>query len=71
MLNRSNIIPNNCISNPLNGKIANEKLVVNPGIIKLIIVNEQTGHPAENKLNIEVKIPVPDSLLYFLISLNL
>ncbi len=41
------------------------------GINKVKIENEQTGHPAENKLNTLVNIPVPDSLLYFLISLNL
>ena len=51
--------------------MAKEKVMLNPGIKKLKIVNEQTGQPAENKLKILVNIPVPDSLLYFLISLNL
>ena len=70
LINKSNM-PNNCISNPLNGKIAREKVTLNPGIKKLKIVKEQTGQPAENKLKMLVNIPVPDSLLYFLISLNL
>ena len=71
MLIINNKIPSNCISNPLNGNIAKENVTLIPGIKKLKIVNEQTGHPAENKLNTEVKMPVPDSLLYFLTSLNL
>ena len=71
MLMISNKIPSNCISNPLNGRIAKEKVTLNPGIKKLKIVNEHTGQPAENKLKMLVNIPVPDSLLYFLISLNL
>ena len=71
MLINNKIIPNNWISSPLNGSMAKEKVMLNPGIKKLKIVNEHTGQPAENKLKILVKIPVPDSLLYFLISLNL
>lgn len=71
MLIKSNIIPSNCISKPLNGNMAKEKVTLIPGIKKLKIVNEHTGQPAENKLKILAKIPVPDSLLYFLISLNL
>lgn len=67
----NNNIPNNWISKPLNGRIAKEKVALKPGIKKLKIVNEHTGQPAENKLNTLVNIPVPDSLLYFLISLNL
>ncbi len=71
ILIKSNIIPSSCISKPLKGKIAKVNAVLNPGIKKLKIVKEQTGQPAENKLKTEVKIPVPDSLLYFLTSLNL
>ena len=71
MLINNKIIPKNCISNPLNGSIANEIPAKTPGSSKVNIDNEHTGHPAENRLNTLVKIPVPDSLLYFLISLNL
>ena len=71
MLINNKIIPKNCISNPLNGNIAKENAALNPGIKKLKIVNEQTGQPAENKLNMLVKIPVPDSLLQLFASLSL
>ena len=56
-------IPSNCISNPLNGSIAKLNVVPIAGIKKLIMLKEQTGHPAENKLIMLVNIPVPDSLL--------
>ena len=71
MLINSNNIPNNCISKPLNGNIAKVNVTLIPGIKKLNIVNEHTGQPAENKLKMLVKMPVPDSLLSFLTSLNL
>ena len=63
MLIKSITIPINCISNPLKGNIAKEIVVPIAGIKKLMIPKEQTGQPAENKLNIKAKIPVPDSLL--------
>jgi len=71
MLIKSTIIPSNWISSPLNGKMAKENPANIPGRNKVNIDNEHTGQPAENKLIIPVKMPVPDSLLYFLISLNL
>ena len=71
MLINNNKIPKNCISNPLNGNITNETPANILGSNKVKIDKEHTGQPAENKLNALVNIPVPDSLLYFLISLNL
>ena len=71
MLINKTTIPINWISSPLRGNIAKLNVVPNAGINRLTNVKEHTGHPAPNKLITEVKIPVPDSLLYFLISLNL
>ena len=71
MLINKRIIPKNCISNPLNGNITNETPANILGSNKVKIDKEHTGQPAESKLNTLVNIPVPDSLLYFLISLNL
>ena len=61
MLINKIIIPNNCISSPLNGNIAKLKVIPTLGINRVKIENEQTGQPAENKLITPVKIPTPDS----------